>query len=42
MEETNRETDNAYMVCVDNTDYEASLEKHKFYRVSLDDATRAD
>ena len=31
----------AYVVCVDDADYPASLEKHKIYRV-IDDAEAAD
>ena len=30
-----------YVVCVDNTDYAASLEKHKIYRVIPDAAAYA-
>ena len=32
----------SYVVCIDNTDYTASLEKHKIYRVVRDDAARDD
>ena len=42
MEETNRKAHNAYVVCIDNTEYAASLEKHKIYRVIQDDEARAD
>ncbi len=31
-----------YVVCIDNTDYTASLEKHKIYRVVRDEAARDD
>ena len=31
-----------YAVCIDNTDYTASLEKHKIYRVVRDEAARDD
>ena len=31
-----------YVVCIDNTDYTASLEKHKIYRVVGDEAARDD
>ena len=30
-----------YVVCLDNSDYEASLERHKIYRVIDDAAARA-
>lgn len=30
----------SYVVCIDNTDYTASLEKHKIYRVVRDEAAR--
>ena len=36
-----RELD-SYVVCIDNTDYTASLEKHKIYRVVRDEAARDD
>ena len=29
-----------YVVCIDNTDYAASLEKHKIYRIVRDEAAR--
>lgn len=32
----------SYVVCIDNTDYTASLEKHKIYRVVRDEAARDD
>ncbi len=32
----------SFVVCIDNTDYTASLEKHKIYRVVRDDAARDD
>ena len=32
----------AYVVCIDNTDYTASLEKHKIYRVVRDEAAVED
>ena len=31
-----------YVVCIDNHDYEASLEKHKIYRAVVDRAAAAD
>lgn len=37
MEERNRRAHSGYVVCIDNADYAASLEKHKIYRV-IDDA----
>ena len=38
MEESNREGHSEYVVCVDNSGYAASLEKHKIYRVIDDTA----
>ena len=38
---SNRKPD-SYVVCIDNTDYAASLEKHKIYRVVRDEAARDD
>ena len=35
-------TDHSYVVCVDNHGYEASLEKHKIYRVLADKAAARD
>lgn len=32
----------SYVVCIDNTDYTASLEKHKIYRVVRDEAAVED
>jgi len=32
----------SYVVCIDNTDYSASLEKHKIYRVVRDEVARDD
>ena len=32
----------SYVVCIDNADYVASLEKHKIYRTIHDAAARAD
>lgn len=32
----------SYVVCIDNTDYTASLEKHKIYRVVRDEVARDD
>ncbi len=32
----------SYVVCIDNTDYTASLEKHKIYRVVRDEAAMDD
>jgi hypothetical protein len=31
-----------YVVCIDNSDYPASLEQHKIYRVLLDEDAAAD
>jgi hypothetical protein len=31
-----------YVVCIDNTDYPASLERHKIYRVLPDEEAAAD
>ncbi len=36
-----KQTD-SYVVCIDNADYSASLEKHKIYRVIRDEATQDD
>ena len=33
-----RATDPRFVVCIQNTDYEVSLELHKLYRVLTDDA----
>ncbi|MDE0448420.1 MAG: hypothetical protein OXH96_17285 [Spirochaetaceae bacterium] len=41
MEEPNREAHHQYVVCIDNSDYRASLERHKIYRVIEDDAACA-
>lgn len=41
MEESNRGAHSEYVVCVDNSDYAASLEKHKIYRVIEDPAAYA-
>lgn len=32
----------SYVVCIDNSEYAASLEKHKIYRVVLDEDAAAD
>ena len=32
----------SFVVCIDNTDYTASLEKHKIYRVVRDEVARDD
>ena len=32
----------SYVVCIDNTDYTASLERHKIYRVVRDEAAMND
>jgi hypothetical protein len=31
-----------FVVCIDNTDYQASLERHKIYKVLKDDDAAAD
>lgn len=31
-----------FVVCIDNTEYPASLERHKIYRVLLDEEAAAD
>ncbi len=36
MKQANRGAQNDYVVCIDNSDYAASLEKHKIYRVIED------
>ena len=33
---------NTYVVCIDNTDYPAALERHKIYKVVPDDDAAAD
>lgn len=39
---TSRSSGSAYVVCIDNTDYAASLEKHKIYRAIHDAAASAE
>ena len=41
MKEANRQAHSDYVVCIDNSDYAASLEKHKIYRVIEDAAAYA-
>ena len=36
------DSSHSYVVCIDNTDYAASLEKHKIYRALQDEAAAAD
>lgn len=42
MKKANRGAHNDYVVCIDNSDYAASLEKHKIYRVIEDAAAYAE
>jgi len=37
-----RQTKARFVICVDNTDYTASLERHKIYRVVPDEDAEAD
>ena len=41
MKEANRQRHSEYVVCIDNSDYAASLERHKIYRVIEDAAACA-
>ena len=41
MKSRNKGERGEYVVCLDNSDYEASLEKHKIYRMIDDDDARA-
>ena len=41
MNEANRRAHSGYVVCLDNADYAASLERHKIYRVIEDSAACA-